>query len=300
MGKPTIPVPAAQMPPKRWPQSPRRWLFIGFAIDIVLFAATFCYQSKGHPEVGPVVNVLTVMSGVIVTAIITLSTVDHLNRQNQQRQWQRDATLETFSPVLFEVYDDIVKLGRLRPVSTEKWRAIAKDPRNVVLPAALWNNLASFYRELTDYEEDEYPASVEHGRQIANRTVFYRFKMRGYGASYQHFGGMGDAIQRDLPKVLDGDFQNLMTPDAMAAFRKSYDATVDEITKVESDPSYQYPPGAPFPSAEDVVKSIKQTVAGEKEVQSLLATQYSLRAKAEKVSEELRSELQRFYRPPLP
>jgi len=269
-------------------------------IDIVFLAATFCYQLAGHPEVSSFVNLFTVISGVILTAIITLSTVNYLNRENQQRERQREAAFEIFSPLLHEIDDNIVKLGRLTPVSTEKWQAAAKDPKNVVPPTALWNNLTSFHRELMEYEEHEYPSSREHGRQTANRTLSFMFKMRGYGASYEDFGGMLYAIQGDLPKVLDGDLQNLMASDAQATFRKSYNALVDEIMKVEAEPSYRYPGGSPFPPAEDALKLVKRAVAGEKEIKTLVASQNSLRAKAEKVSVELRTWLQEFYSPPQP
>ena len=301
-----MPFMAAQLLLKRWVRSPRFWLIIGLGIDITLLAATLCYQFAGHPEVNPAVNFLTVMSGVILTSLIALSTVDHLNRQNQRRQWQRDDTLGAFSPVLAEMDDNIVKLSKLQPVSTQRGRAVAKDLRRAALAAPLGNKLASFYRELIEYEEHDYPAAVEHGRAIAERRVLFLFKMRGYGASYQDYGGMGAAIHRDLTKVIDGDLQNLLPPDTMAAFRKSYDATVDEVMKVESAASYQIPGvgpaprGAPFPSAEDAVKLIKQEVAAEKETQGLRAGQDSLRVKAERISEELRAELQKFYGPPLP
>ena len=295
------------MLPKQWPRNPRLWLGFSLGIGITLLVATFWYQLVGHPEVNPIVNLLVVMSGVILTALVTLSTVDYLNSKNQQRQWRRDATLEAFVPVYHEIRDNIVNLGKLRPVSTEKWRSLEEDPRSVALVTPLWDDLDSFYRDLVEYEQHEYPSSMDYGRSIANRTVFFAFKMRGYGASYQDFAGMGDAIQRDLPKMLDGDLLNLVSPDAMAAFHNSYNATVSEITKVESEPSYRMPPGspipyvgAPFPSAGEALKNIKRTVASETKVQALLASQYSLRAKALKVSEQLRAELQKFYGPPPP
>ncbi len=259
--------------------NPWRWLPVGITLDSMALVLTLLYQVSGHPEINPLVNILSVLFGAFLTAMIALSTVDYLNEQNQLRQWRRDYTHEAFGPVYTEVLQNIVNLSGLYPVVTDKWNAIEKDPKAVVIDRKAWEELRSFYGALSAYQKG-YGAVFDQARRVINEILTAEFvKVHNPDIS-----GMASAFHNDWATALNGDLLNLLHPNVMAMFLQGYSNTV-----IKRDSTMT------FLSAEDLVKKVKQTLAADEQVKWLLESQLKLRTQAEVIQERLRAELQRSY-----
>ncbi len=97
-------------------KDPKRWLWLGLTIVGGLWAANLGFSGR-NPEwtaiSASLSTPLSVLTGIFVTAIISIYVYDYVNRQNQLRGWRHDYALSVVKEIYGPLFDETNRLIRL-------------------------------------------------------------------------------------------------------------------------------------------------------------------------------------------